>query len=137
MKHDDPITIALKHPANVKDGQRLIHTTVYIWCHHRKPQVQGDAFSANDDDRVQHKISDLGVTYLLGHVPFDSPEALELIRRAEEADALAAAEIYESCGPFFPRHGAAPAVVRETVKCDTCGDYYLPIAPGAGCPRCV
>jgi hypothetical protein len=94
MKHGDQITIVLKHPHNVglmlpgaKDAQvgRLVHTTVFIWSHHRRSNVRG-TFEANHDDRIEHKLSDLGVTWLPGHVPFDSPEALELVRFAEEAD---------------------------------------------------
>lgn len=92
MKHGDLITIVLKHPANVKEDGRLIHTSVFVWHHHRKPvafwtEIR-DTFEACDDDRIVHAVADLGVTYLLGHVPKDSPEALELVRCAEEADRL-------------------------------------------------
>ena len=99
MKHGDLITVVIKHPANIdqimgaefgKSG-RLVHTTVFVWSHHRAPDVRG-VFEANDDDRIQHRLTDLGTTWLPGHVPFDSPEALELVRRAEEADAEAARE---------------------------------------------
>ncbi len=71
-----------------------------------------------------------------GHATYDLDEVVRNLLDAQQAAISALAEIYESCGPFFPRRGAAPAPVRETVKCDECHDYYLPV-PGAGCPRCA
>jgi hypothetical protein len=77
------VTIVLKWPNSVKLGEgrlgRLVHTFVSSW--------QGLAtFSANDDDRPEHKVTDHTVTWLRGHVDFESKEALALLRAAEQAD---------------------------------------------------
>ena len=95
MKGGDLVTVVLKHAANAVGKSRLVHTHV---CKFPDTEVEADVvlyrgvrlstevFQANDDDRVEHFVTDVGVTWLHGHVPFDSPEALELVRRAELAD---------------------------------------------------
>lgn len=85
MKHGDLITIVLEHEANVVDGSRLVHTSIY------EPFKEGvdliGEFTADYDDRPSHLVTDEGRTWLRGHAAFDSPGALRLLRHAEIEDA--------------------------------------------------
>jgi len=84
LSHGDLITVVLQYPGNVREGEsRLVHTTVFDY---RAGEVMDGRFLANDDDRVEHRTCDQGITWLLGHVALDSPEAGELVRHAEEED---------------------------------------------------
>lgn len=84
LQHGDDITIALKWPSSMKNGERLVHTSISHYPPN-KP-IACNTFQANDDDRPEHRLSDRGVTWLLGHASFSCPEAREMIRLAEEAD---------------------------------------------------
>ena len=84
LKVGDPVTVVLKWPNNVELGQgRCVHTTVSTtW---RRGDLF-DTFSADDDDRPVHKVTDHTVTWLLGHVDLRGKKAFALQRAAEQAD---------------------------------------------------
>ena len=79
LRHGLPITIALKWASSMKKGERLVHTYIFSPLH----SIIGDTFQASDDDRPEHQVMDHGLTWVVGHIPFDSAEGRELIRRAE------------------------------------------------------
>lgn len=74
-----PVTIVLKHEHNARNGNRLVHT---YW----HEELRRGVFVANDDDRPEHSPRDRGITWLSGHVPFDSPEAKELLKQHEKSE---------------------------------------------------
>ena len=101
---ESPITIALKWSNSMKNGKRLVHTRVG----HHPPLldlINGRCFQANDDDHPEHLLANYGVTWLPGHIPFDSPEAKILIRWAEYTERKPA--YLPICGEDF---------------CEECGD---------------
>jgi hypothetical protein len=79
-----PITIALKWSNSMKNGERLVRT--YVSHHSHLYPINEKAFCANDDDHPEHHLSNYGVTWLPGHISFDSPEAKILTRWAEYAE---------------------------------------------------
>ena len=82
LHEGDPITVVLKWPSSIRNGERLVHTSVY--CH--SYSGAGDGFQASDDDRPTHLVTDHTVTWVQGHVDFNGREALALLQAAQLAD---------------------------------------------------
>lgn len=85
LVHNDPITVVALY--NSPRG-RIIQTTVFDWRRFKKapphPPV-GPTFEANEDDRVEHNLTDEGKTWVRGHVANDSPEAIAMLNAAGPA----------------------------------------------------
>lgn len=54
----------------------------------------------------------------------------------QQAIVSALGELYESCGPFVPNRN--PVVPRDptTMKCEDCGDHFVPNSDPPKCPNC-
>ena len=72
-QNERPVTIVLKHSHNERNGTRLVHTW---WCE----ELLDGSYVANNDDRTSHSPDYHGITWITGHVAFDSPEALKMLR---------------------------------------------------------
>ena len=82
LRDNDPVTIVLRCPDNVKGGERLIHTEVLGLL-----LLDGrEGFDTKHDDRPAHLVTDHTVTWWCGHVDLHGREALTLLRAAQQAD---------------------------------------------------
>lgn len=66
----------------------------------------------------------------------DLDEVCRLLINLQTSVTGALGEIYNSCGPFFPRKDAIAPRDQKTVKCADCGDHFVPNSDPPKCPNC-